>query len=253
MRTLDILIVDDEQIIRNGLQKAITSMDERFQVVGAMDDGETAIQFLETADILPDVIITDIYMKYIDGLELIEIVNERYPLIKCMILSGHEEFRLAQRAIDLQVVAYVTKPIDVVCLHQYLERMWDEKKISIGNDLVLSSTRIRQPSNIVEEIKAYMHENYADRSLTLKQLADLIPVHPNYLTKIFREQTGLSCMQYLAYVRMTEAKKLLKQTDLKVNEIADRVGYDNVLYFSSYFKKWVGLSPSEFKEEQNVL
>jgi len=108
---------------------------------------------------------------------------------------------------------------------------------------------LEETNGIVAKVKAYMEENYGNFHLSLQQLADVAGVHPNYLTQVFRKHTGLSCIQYLAKLRMEKAKQLLHGTDLKICEIAERVGYENPLYFSSYFKKRVGMNPSDFKEE----
>ncbi|UUZ84955.1 helix-turn-helix transcriptional regulator [Paenibacillus sp. P26] len=100
----------------------------------------------------------------------------------------------------------------------------------------------------MDKVAAHLEEHYAEAALTLQQLAELAGVHPNYLTQTFRKITGLSCMQYLARLRMEKAKALLHQTDLKICDIAERVGYENPLYFSDYFKKWVGVNPSDYKD-----
>ncbi|UUZ96679.1 response regulator [Paenibacillus sp. P25] len=122
---MHILIVDDEPIIRKGLEKAIRQLDG-FTVAGSADDGETALEWLEGAEHLPDLIITDIFMQYLDGLELIEQVNRLYPGIRCAILSGHEEFHLAQKAIDLKVCRYITKPVEPAELHAVLDGIRSE-------------------------------------------------------------------------------------------------------------------------------
>jgi two-component system response regulator YesN len=497
MLDIKILVVDDEQIIRNGLEKAITQLSDGFQVLATADDGETALQWLKETDVLPDLLITDIFMRFVDGIELIEQVNALYPTITCVILSGHEDFKIAQKAIKLMVQQYIIKPIQLPELHAILNSLRNEigknaagrtsqvhrdkyvrekllmdliegRLISEGElnenakcfpfplvgeyiggvirlkkneielsqrDLLLYSvgtkhlftevileetngfvlirdertlvfglqsvglntketieqftfltetalgipvmmatgnvisnlvlipqsvnqafdvldnstdiskvypleeehqfrvtlgrgrskealhyaqrfmhilasentgdTYIVQSSyrfagcveqvlqelsipcpplpqlhqqsittvlkrmeewveicvtsrgcsdksapntDIVDKVLDYINKHYSDYTLSLQCLADIVSVHPNYLTQKFRRQTGFSCIQYLAKTRMEKAKQLLDQTDLKISDIAEKVGYENPLYFSSYFKKWVGLNPSEYRD-----
>lgn len=269
MSEMNILVVEDEQTIRKGIEKAITQLNDEFRVLSTEDDGETALQWLEKAEILPDLIITDIYMQFMDGIELIEQVNSRYPGITCAILSGHEDFRLAQKAIDLKVCRYITKPVQPAELHGILSTIREDimkarlryasqhagKPSSVNTEsyvrekLISAVTKTSVTSDIVDKVAAYIEQHYYDYSLTLQSLADVVSLHPNYLTQMFRKQTGLSCMQYLAKTRIEKAKQLLNNTDLKIAEIARKVGYENPLYFSSYFKKWVGKNPSDYKEE----
>ncbi|SMP65286.1 response regulator transcription factor [Anoxynatronum buryatiense] len=238
---LKILIVDDEAIIRKGLENMVKQWC-RFRVIGVADDGETALQWLHKTASLPDLIITDIYMQHMDGLKLIQQVNTLYPEIKCAILSGHEDFHLAQKAIELKVCQYITKPVVSQFLFDSLEKILTEispNPIS-GNALY--------PKDVVEITIQYIRNYYQNPALSLQELADHASVHPNYLTQLFKRRMGIPCMQFLTQVRMEKAKELLLQSNLKVSTVARHVGYENPLYFSSYFKKWVGVNPSKYRE-----
>ncbi|SDD96376.1 Response regulator containing CheY-like receiver domain and AraC-type DNA-binding domain [Paenibacillus sp. UNCCL117] len=499
---MEILIVEDETMIRNGLERMVGDLG--YNVAASVDDGETALEWLKQCGSPPDLIITDIFMKYVDGMELVGKVNAEYPGVKCALLSGHDDFRLAQQAISLKVCRYLTKPVTREELDEALREIrseveqdklrkkdllkWEQRSASSAlyirdkllsdllesrlvsardllqhadcfdfdleatslsggvirllsagesmsqRDSLLYSVAVKhlftetvmaeyrgfvllkdsctlvfgvmetqpervresvarfagtsasmlgvpvefgisahavnllqfrqtvaaafedmersgqeqrlypseleqklrfsvragdrdaaradakavvgaiaassahadfllrsfyrltesledlfreleqpvsppllaglprsgliermhewleeciarvepkrqgQQNDIIAKVITHMEEYYADGSLSLQRLADLVYVHPNYLTQTFRKLTGFSCMQYLARLRMEQAKKLLNESDLKISEIAEKVGYDNHLYFSSYFKKWIGKSPSVYKE-----
>ena len=122
MRVLKVVLADDEDIIREGIFHSIQWGEMGFEVVGQADDGEQAIELVEKT--MPDVIITDIRMPFINGLEFIErikdIYKDNYKNIHIIILTGHDEFQYAQKAIKLGVYDYVLKPLEPKYLMELL-------------------------------------------------------------------------------------------------------------------------------------
>lgn len=108
--TCSLLIVDDEPIIREGLALGVDWLSVGFQVAGCVATGEEALLFLEQG--LVDVILTDIRMPVMDGIELIRKSKTSYPSIRYVILSGYESFTYAKSAIALGVIDYIVKPIN---------------------------------------------------------------------------------------------------------------------------------------------
>lgn len=96
-------------------------------------------------------------------------------------------------------------------------------------------------SMTLEYIKEHYHEN-----ITLKVLSEAVYVTPNYLSRIFKEETGENFVEWLNRFRIEKAKALLKDTVLKTYEIAEKVGYSDYKYFSYNFKKYVGMSPRQY-------
>ncbi|QHW33077.1 response regulator [Paenibacillus rhizovicinus] len=109
---LNIVIVDDEEIIRLGLAKMIGKLSGEYQVAGSFEDGEEALAALEELGASVDLIITDIKMPYLDGLSFIERLREKHPEMPCVILSGYNDFEYARRAIQSGVDDYMLKPVD---------------------------------------------------------------------------------------------------------------------------------------------
>lgn len=92
----------------------------------------------------------------------------------------------------------------------------------------------------------YIRENY-NRNLTLENVAQQIYISPYYLSHMFREELGITFVEYLTMVRMEEAKKLLMDPSLSVVAVASQVGYEDASYFSKVFKKYVGVSPNRYR------
>jgi len=107
---IDILIVDDENKIREGISNSINWSSYGINICGSASDGSEALDLIES--FMPNIVISDISMKDMDGLELLEITNQMYPNIKVILISGYKDFEYARRAVAFNAFAYITKPID---------------------------------------------------------------------------------------------------------------------------------------------
>ena len=111
MSLYKVFLIEDEIVAREGIRDNVNWNAHGFQFSGDAPDGEIALSLLETTR--PDLIITDIKMPFMDGLQLCKIVRERMPDTKIVILSGHDEFEYAHKAINLGVKEYILKPVTV--------------------------------------------------------------------------------------------------------------------------------------------
>ena len=102
--------------------------------------------------------------------------------------------------------------------------------------------------SLVYMLKKIVDERYSDSKMTLNDLSEELEVTPNYLGRLFKEEMGVQFSDYLEQLRMENAKKLLKSTNLKIYEIADDCGYNDGQYFAKAFKKYTGMTPLEYKK-----
>ena len=116
-----VFFVEDEVITREGIRENVDWQGNGFEFCGEAADGEMALPLLRTAQ--PDVLITDIKMPFMDGLQLSKIMRQRMPWVKIIILSGHDEFEYAQQALKLGVTDYLLKPITVQTLQAALQKL----------------------------------------------------------------------------------------------------------------------------------
>lgn len=116
-----VFFVEDEIVTREGIRDNVDWKAFGFEFCGDAADGEMALPLVRAAK--PDVLITDIKMPFMDGLQLAKIVRERMPGVKIVILSGHDEFEYAQKAIELGVTEYLLKPVTVHNLQQTLQKI----------------------------------------------------------------------------------------------------------------------------------
>lgn len=103
---------------------------------------------------------------------------------------------------------------------------------------------------IIEEAKDYIKKHYGYITLSLTDISEQINVSPNYLSAVFSGGCQCSITSYINKVRIEEAKKLLEHSSLKINMIAEKVGYENATYFSTIFKKHTGVSPKEYRSHK---
>lgn len=116
-----IILVDDEAEVRESIIKKINWQEAGFQVVGDAENGEEALELVSQLE--PDVVLSDIKMPYMDGLTLAERIKQKYPSIKMVIFSGFDEFEYAKKAIQLNIIEYILKPVNVEELTGILKKI----------------------------------------------------------------------------------------------------------------------------------
>ncbi|PKM72813.1 MAG: DNA-binding response regulator [Firmicutes bacterium HGW-Firmicutes-16] len=238
---MNILIIDDEPKIRNGLINLL-STHENWTVSGAFSDAASALKFMYESE--NDVIITDIQMPGMSGLDMISRIRERNTDVPVVILSGYGNFLYAQRAIELGVRKYLTKPTNTRELVATLEQIESELLKEAESLQSVSDAAI---SNLLV-LRAVQHmEIHYSEKIGLKDVANELYISPNYLSELFRKHTGQTFSDYLLTLRMEKSKSYLRSIAYKVSDIAGLVGFSDSRYFSSTFKKFFGMTPMEFR------
>lgn len=123
-----VLIIDDDRIIRKGLITTIPWEKYGFQIIGEAPDGEQGLKIIEECH--PHIVISDIKMPFMDGLDMAHIIRERYPTIKVILLTGYNDFNYAHKAIKVRAFDYLLKPIDKEILLEKVQKAaveWDEE------------------------------------------------------------------------------------------------------------------------------
>ena len=132
-----VIVVDDELVIRNGITNYINSEIDDFKVEYSFGDGSQVIDYLKTHDV--DLIISDIKMTHTSGIDLAKYISENKPYIKVILLSGYREFEYARSAIQYGVKNYILKPTNFI--------EFKEVMVQIKNELDLENTK-KRPSVI---------------------------------------------------------------------------------------------------------
>ncbi|MCL2865648.1 MAG: response regulator [Lachnospiraceae bacterium] len=247
-----IILVDDEILVREVIRDKIKWNDLGFVLIQTLENGKEALGFLEENQV--DVVLTDINMPYVDGIELSKAISLDFPNTKVIIFSGYGDFAYAQNAIKYGVMEYILKPVTAKELSQVLsktkERLDQENKLYAGLHSwnKLKETYGKKESLSLDAIQ-FIHQNFADCDLTLKNVCSHLGLSISHFSSLFKKETGKTFVEYLNGVRMEKAKELLCETGLRNYEIAEKVGYGDPHYFSIAFKKATGMSPKKYARE----
>lgn len=257
---IKLLIVDDEQLIRVLLKKSVRWEDMGVRLVG---EAENAEQALEAAERLrPDLVITDICMSNMDGVNLADILIKRYPAIKVVILTGYDEFEYAKRSIRAGVSDFLLKPINAKEIRQAVFRLKEEILREHVQAKEIAALRSSAPEReddsgaegqtdhrLIPRVKKHIMEHLGDSELSLASVAKKFYLSTGYLSRNFKEETGMNFVPYLLRARMERAAELLKTTELHGYQVGEAVGIPDSHYFSICFKKYTGFSVSSYKKE----
>ncbi|SET28119.1 response regulator [Paenibacillus sp. NFR01] len=391
---MNILIADDERVIREGIKRTIRHIFPDYQVFVA-ERAEEAVKFMEENRI--HIVLTDILMPGMSGLEFMKISKRRYPYVKWVVISAHSEFAYAQEAVRLGARDYLLKPIGKPKLEELINNLAAEIQrdsditkqgerlraslrflregvfqrlasgLDIGNldirsfvedyrDFYLvmillddSERSVRLEHFIVENVltelielhghgfvvshdrqsliglvtlhedarveqfqeevrshlthylkipfqilysglssdintvpqtvkrmreasasqafeleplkgsgeKAidvalhYIKEHFGE-DLSLEKMASVVFLNPAYFSQLFKQKTGLGYKEYVTSLRLEQAKLLLLNPKLKLAEIAERVGYQDMRHFTQMFRKKFGLTPTEYRQQEDM-
>lgn len=242
-----VIVVEDEALIRRSITRKIQELNLGFDVVGSAMDGQSALSLIEAE--LPQLVVTDIKMPIMDGIELVKTIYFTYPNIKVIILTGLHEFECARQAIQYSVVDYLLKPVSTEQLSVALTKIklqLDSNLTSLWN-LANSKSQNVNPQELVKAVELYIRINYKNE-LALEDIAKNLNFSPDYLSRIYKKSTGQSPLKYLIHLRINEAKRLLAtDLDLDIKTIGNLVGYTDQYYFSRIFKNQTEHYPSEYR------
>lgn len=275
------VILDDERIVLQGIQKLCQKEDFGFVIKGAFVDSLKALDALP--GLRPHLIITDVRMPQMDGLEFAKRAKEILPESEIVILSGYRDFSYAQTAMQIGVSDYLLKPIKKTDFGDMLHRMYERLEAKIGQAAyyqvldgyarelvgeeevkhvvssvqpvnvaqrpgVLAKEGEQSPTKIVRDALYYIRRHY-NENISLTDVAEHINVNKSYLCDVFKKEQKVTILQYMTNLRIEKAKELLLHTDMKMYEISVEVGYNDYTYFSQIFKRNTGETLSEFRKK----
>lgn len=260
---MNLLIVEDEIETINGIMKAVCWDNLRFDSVDWATSIESATEKYEANQ--PDVILCDIELPDGSGLDFLEWVGG-FQKTLCIIMTCHEKFTYAQRAISIpRCREYIVKPIIYEELEEKLMNIIQEIDQSQENDRYQAFGRewVRQISQeqgeqegnlpkdeLITQVQSYIRANLREE-IKLESIAKRFFMSADYLSRVFKKETGMGFRDFITEERMFLAKELLKEGRLSVARVAYECGYDNFSYFTKVFKKVYGMSPREYTQLPN--
>lgn len=256
---LRVLIAEDEDIIRKGLIFTTDWLSMNCVVAAEAANGQEGLE--KILECRPDLVIADIHMPCLDGIEMIKKASESVKF-KSILLTSYADFDYAKRAIEARVSEYILKPVDEDELAKVIARLEEEiigerqkehvleqaeqaellgGSMNLEYYMNLDLSENRYISRTVEEIKLH----YAEK-LSIETISDKMGVSSSYLSRKFKEVTGQTFLDFLNKYRVQQAVALLGTREYRISEISEATGFSDYKHFCSVFKKYTMKSPTKF-------
>lgn len=247
-----VILIDDEEMIVEGLKKVVDWAKYDCRVVATASEAKSGAEVIRANN--PDILFTDIKMPNMDGLTMLAGLKGEFPNMQITVLTGYRDFEYATRAIQIGVTRFLLKPSKMDELEEALQVMTEnlkrqQKGMPESEEKPAEELQGTSPANnfIVRGALKYIELHYADK-LTLTELAEKAYVSQWYLSKLLNKYTNKSFCDLLNETRIKKAEELLRQNpSLKIYEISDALGFNDVNHFSRVFKKIKQMSPNEYR------
>lgn len=234
-----ILIVDDDADIRSELKEVL----DGYEILEAAH-GEEALRLLKKANDI-GLVILDVMMPGISGLDVLSEMKRREPGLHIIILTGHSSKDIAIEALKSHADDYIEKPITVDKIKDAAEKMLG--RIAGEDDGSLVGIK-----NKITKVKDFIERNCFKKT-SLKDAAEAVYLSPKYLSRIFKEEVGTGFNEYKLNVKMEKAKGLLANSGYNVNQISEKLGYENTESFIRQFKKLARCTPVAYRKKTKTL
>ena len=244
------MLIDDEMSARKLMLGSIDWAGLNMEVVGEAASGIEAINVID--DMRPDIAFVDISMPFMNGIEFTEVATKRYPNLIIIIMTAFDQFEYARKCVSLPVFEYMLKPIvreEVTETLQRVKKRLDERKPEKAGSSETEGDEARyEELSSSDQVIKYIEENYKDPQLNLTAAAQHFGFSSSYLSRKFKQDTGKNYIEYLTDCRMKKAIELAAK-NVKMYKASEEVGIPDPNYFGKCFKKYTGVSYSEYMKQ----
>jgi two-component system response regulator YesN len=225
-----ILLVDDDEVFRSEFRDYL----EDYRVSEA-PDGAAALDMLDKPHDI-DLVILDVMMPGLRGTEVLRRIKANDRRMPVVMLTAYSSKDIAVEALKGDADDYIEKPVDIGKAKQIIAGLLSETRAE--GDLETGGVEGK-----IERVKHLLEVNYHKR-VSLEDAARIVCLSPKYLSRVFRERTGMGFSEYKLKVKISRAKKMLDETGSNIDQISYSLGYQNPESFIRMFKKMTGLTPT---------
>lgn len=251
-----LLIVDDQPDVVQGIQQGIDWARIGIDRILTANSVSVAERLLKAEKI--DILLCDIEMPPRNGIELLSLIRTAGLETYCIFLSAHAEFTYAQEAVHLGAFDYILQPAPYDEIEAAVERALSSKMTGFGEQLInddarriIKDSESEQQADHIQVLMDYIRQNLSG-SLSRQELADVVHLNPEYLSRLFKRETDVSISQFIQQEKLKLAESMLRETTIPISLIAVKVGYTNFSYFSQVFKRQTGLSPQDYRKMHTI-
>lgn len=257
---MNLLIVNDEELT------AETMRSEMNWPKYGIDEVYTAYDTIQAKDVIGqktvDILLCDIEMPGDNGIELLRWVRREKLPIECIFLTCHPSFEYAKEAISLDCQDYILIPAQYEDIGAGIKKVVDRIRaarqdaqyVEYGKRVVQQQIEEaaeahgmkKSGKELAKEIETYVLKNLGSEELSVNEMANDFFMHPVYMNRVFKKETGVSISQFIVSERMKLAAQLIRSGNLSLYSIAEQVGYKGYPIFCNAFKKYYGCNPSDY-------
>ncbi len=249
-----LLVVDDNEDIRTFIKQALKDK----YIIYAAENGEEALDIL--SDISPKIVITDVMMPIMDGIELCKHIKSKKETSHIPVVMLTAKLSQENEIIGLKTGAdaYIRKPFDIELLELKLENILkhrEELRKKFNLDITLQPKEITVTSvdeRFLNQAIEIVEKHMMNTDFNVEMLVKEMGYSRTNLYKKFKEITGLSSSEFIRNIRLKRAVQLFEQSDLSVKEIMYMTGFNTSSYFAKCFKKQFGVKPSEYVRQNKT-
>jgi signal transduction histidine kinase/DNA-binding response OmpR family regulator len=245
-----VLVVDDNADLRTFVNEELSA---DYHVITAAD-GKAALDILENH--VPDIVVTDIMMPGIDGIELCRRMkaNSEWAGIPIVVLTAKQDVQAKVEGLTIGADDYITKPFNCDILKLRINKLLSLSRKGGRRQLIEPEpSHVKVTSvdeKLIESAVKYVEENMASPDLSVEEMSRHLGMSRVHLYKRIRQITGMTPIEFIRIMRLKRAAQLLRESQRNVSEIAYAVGFNNPKYFSKYFKDEFGVLPSVYQENE---
>ncbi|MBP1045819.1 AraC family transcriptional regulator [Enterococcus sp. BWM-S5] len=247
-----ILIVEDEMLERDFLKAIVMEEVSAKHVVLSCSTGGEAITLAKQH--CPEIIFLDILIPEKDGLSVLEEIRTFLPDSKAVILSAFSDFSYAQKAIDLKVSKYMLKPVKpreiIAMLHRLIAELADTGRRPAA-DSDNEEITVSEIQGFIKEALHFIQENYKEK-ITLQKVSAHVYMNPQYFSRVFKREVGLSYTDYVNNLRIDYACKLLETSDYPSYRISSECGFNDPSYFNRVFYRQMSITPNKYRKNVHI-
>lgn len=245
-----ILLVDDDIEICRYIK---TELSDWYRFV-ICNNGKEALKQLLTDDF--DLVVSDVVMPEMDGITLLRNIkgNANISHVPVIMLTSKSEISDRLEGIKLGADAYLAKPFSLEELHLTVDNLIDNVRRLKGkfsgalkqDDKVEKIEVKGYDEELMERIMKVVNENLGDSDFNVEKMCDEVGVSRTQLHRKLKEMTGVPTSEFLRNIRLNEAARLIRERKINITQVSYMVGFANNSHFSTAFKKYFGMSPTEY-------
>lgn len=248
---IKILIADDEGYERDILAEIL---DKRFGMGAEIRMAENGRLAVDAAALWADVVLMDIEMPGINGIDAAKQILAQRPECKIIFITAYSLFTYAHEAVKLGACDYILKPVEADDVERAVRRAAAQadaarqlKAMASGQELLDSADNYDKTAVLMGKVKKYLQHNYMMHDISLDSVSSILNLNAAYFSSLFKRTFQVNFLDYLTELRMEAARELLMDPLRSTAEVAGMVGYESANYFTRAFKKKVGMTPTDFR------